>query len=57
MQSADKIQTIIQDGEEFVLIPKGHYFELSDSEKIDIASKRVLDRHIEAFKELAKEND
>ena len=29
-------------------------FELTDDEKIDIVAKRVLDRYIDAFKELAK---
>lgn len=29
-------------------------FELSDDEKIDVASKRILEKYLEAFKELAK---
>jgi len=29
-------------------------FELSEDEKIEIVAKRILNRHIEAFKELAK---
>lgn len=29
-------------------------FELSDNEKIDVAAKRILERYINAFKELAK---
>ncbi len=29
-------------------------FELSDDEKIDIASKRILEKYLDAFKELAK---
>ena len=31
-----------------------NYFELSEDEKIEIVAKRILNRHIEAFKELAK---
>mgnify|MGYP004559533409 FL=1 len=29
-------------------------FELSDDEKIDVASKRILEKYLDAFKELAK---
>lgn len=29
-------------------------FELSDDEKIDVASKRILEKYFDAFKELAK---
>ena len=29
-------------------------FELSDEEKIDVVARRVLERHREAFEELAK---
>lgn len=31
-----------------------NFDELSDGEKIDIVAKEVLEKHIEAFKELAK---
>jgi len=31
-----------------------NYFELSEDEKIEIVAKRILNRHIAAFKELAK---
>ena len=31
-----------------------NYLELSEDEKIEIIAKRILNRHIEAFKELAK---
>lgn len=31
-----------------------NYIELTDDEKIEIVAKRVLKKHIEAFKELAK---
>lgn len=29
-------------------------FELTDDEKIDVASKRIMDKYLDAFKELAK---
>lgn len=29
-------------------------FEMSDEEKIDVASKRILEKYLDAFKELAK---
>jgi antitoxin Phd len=32
----------------------GAYLELTDAEKIEIIAKRVLNKHILAFKELAK---
>lgn len=35
-------------------IEKNPIFELSDEEKIDVASKRILEKHLDAFKELAK---
>lgn len=38
----------------YVLIDFNNYFELTDDEKIEIAAKRILDKHINAFKELAK---
>ena len=38
----------------YVILDIEEYFELSDDDKILLASKRVLDKHIEAFKELAK---
>ena len=31
-----------------------NYLELSEDEKIEIIAKRILNRHIKAFKELAK---
>ncbi len=38
----------------YILMDIGQYFELSDDEKIEIVAKRILNRHIDAFKELAK---
>ncbi len=40
----------------FVLVDleNGGYLQLSDSEKIDIAAKRVMEKYMIAFKELAK---
>jgi len=38
----------------YILMDIDQYFELSDDEKIEIVAKRILNRHIEAFKELAK---
>lgn len=35
-------------------IDKNPIFELSDEEKIDVASKRILEKYLDAFKELAK---
>lgn len=35
-------------------IEKNPIFELSDEEKIDVASKRILEKYLDAFKELAK---
>lgn len=35
-------------------ITNENYIELTDDEKIEIVAKRVLKKHIEAFKELAK---
>lgn len=35
-------------------IEKEGYVELSVDEKIDIVARRVLNKHINAFKELAK---
>ena len=32
----------------------GSYIELTDDEKIEILAKRILNKHILAFKELAK---
>ena len=29
-------------------------FELTDDEKIDVASKRIMEKYLDAFKELAK---
>lgn len=37
-----------------VNIEKNPIFELSDDEKIDVASKRILEKYLDAFKELAK---
>lgn len=37
-----------------VNIEENPIFELSDDEKIDVASKRILEKYLEAFKELAK---
>ena len=37
-----------------VNIEENPIFELSDDEKIDIASKRILEKYLDAFKELAK---
>ena len=38
----------------YILIDVNNYLELSDDEKIEVVSKRVLAKHISAFKELAK---
>ena len=38
----------------YLLIDINEYLELSDSEKISIIGKRILNKHLEAFKELAK---
>ena len=40
----------------YVLIDvnSGSYIELTDEEKIEIIAKRMLNKHIVAFKELAK---
>lgn len=35
-------------------IEKNPIFELSDEEKIDVAAKRILEKYLDAFKELAK---
>lgn len=35
-------------------IEENPVFELTDDEKIDVASKRILEKYLEAFKELAK---
>lgn len=35
-------------------INNSNYIELTDEEKIDIISNRILNKHILAFKELAK---
>lgn len=37
-----------------VNIEENPIFELTDDEKIDVASKRILEKYLEAFKELAK---
>lgn len=37
-----------------VNIEENPIFELSDDEKIDVASKRILEKYLDAFKELAK---
>lgn len=37
-----------------VNIEENPIFELSDDEKIDIASKRILEKYLDAFNELAK---
>ena len=38
----------------YILIEVSDYFEITDEEKVEIVSKRILNRHIGAFKELAK---
>ena len=38
----------------YILIDINNYLELSDDEKIEVVAKRVLAKHISAFKELAK---
>lgn len=38
----------------YILIDINNYLELSDDEKIEVVAKRVLAKHINAFKELAK---
>ena len=38
----------------YILMDIDQYFELSDDEKIEIVAKRILNRHIDAFKALAK---
>lgn len=38
----------------YILIDINNYLELSDDEKIAVVAKRVLAKHINAFKELAK---
>ena len=38
----------------YVLIDFNNFFELTDDEKIEIAAKRILNKHINAFKELVK---
>lgn len=38
----------------YILIDINNYLELSDDEKIEVIAKRVLAKHINAFKELAK---
>lgn len=38
----------------YILIDVNNYLELSDDEKIEVVAKRVLAKHINAFKELAK---
>lgn len=38
----------------YILIEASDYFEITDGEKIEIVSKRILNKHISAFKELAK---
>ncbi len=35
-------------------IEKNSFFELTDDEKIEIAAKRILQKHKQAFEELAK---
>lgn len=37
-----------------VNVEENPIFELSDDEKIDVASKRILEKYLDAFKELAK---
>lgn len=37
-----------------VNIEENPIFELTDDEKIDVASKRILEKYLDAFKELAK---
>ncbi len=39
------------------LATEGQFLDLTDDEKIDIVAKRVLNRHMEAFKMLAKGPD
>ena len=38
----------------YILIDINNYLELSDDEKIEVIAKRVLAKHINAFKELSK---
>ena len=38
----------------YILIDINNYLELSDDEKIEVVAKRVLAKHINAFKEIAK---
>ncbi len=38
----------------YILIDINNYLELSDDGKIEVVAKRVLAKHINAFKELAK---
>lgn len=38
----------------YILIDAENYLNLTDDEKIEVVAKRILNRHIEAFKELAK---
>ena len=38
----------------YILIDINNYLELSDDEKIEVIAKRVLAKHINTFKELAK---
>lgn len=38
----------------YILMDIDQCFELSDDEKIEIVAKRILNRHIDAFKALAK---
>lgn len=38
----------------YILIDINNYLELSDDEKIEVVAKRILAKHINAFKELAK---
>lgn len=38
----------------YVILDVNQYFDLTEDEKIMIIAKRILNKHINAFKELAK---
>lgn len=39
----------------YILVNAEQYFELTEDEKIEVVAKRILEKHIQAFKELAEE--
>ncbi|MGI6378352.1 MAG: type II toxin-antitoxin system Phd/YefM family antitoxin [Bacilli bacterium] len=38
----------------YILVDYKHFFDLTDDEKIKIVADRILNKHIDAFKNLAK---